>query len=151
MMLAEADDKAGKRDDAIQEYKLASDAKPDDFSAVAEIGILNQLEIKKADAEAAYRKALTLKAPAPEAQAQVQANLAFLLAQDNNTDEAVSLLTQATQADPKNAQYESDLGEVYEKQGKKDLALAAYQQALTLNKAQPEARAGLARLTAPKK
>ena len=128
MMLAEAYDRADRKDDAMQEYQLASAAKPDDFSAAAEIGILNQLENKKAEAEAAYRKALTLKAGTPEAQAQIQADLAFLLAQDNNTDEALSLLTQATQGDPKNAQYESDLGQVYEKQGKKDLALAAYQE-----------------------
>ncbi len=91
-----------------------------------------------------------MKAATPEAQAQVQADLAYLLAQDNNTDEAVTLLTQATQGDPKNAQYQSDLGQVYEKQGKKDLALAAYQKALTLDATQPEAKTGVARLS-PKK
>ncbi len=146
MVLAEVYGHAGKTDLAISEYKLASLLKPDDFGAAANLGVLSQNAGKKADAVAAYRQALTLKAPAPEALAQVQASLAGLLAQDNAADEAVTLLTQATQNDPKSAQYASDLGQVYEKQKKKDLAVAAYQKALTLDAHQPEARQGLARL-----
>ena len=149
MVLAEAYGKAGKTGDAIQEYKLASAAKPDDFGAVADMGVLSQNEGKKPEAIAAYRQALTLKAASPEALAQVQGSLAGLLAQDataDHTTEAVTLLTQAAQNDPKNVQYVSDLGQVYEKQGKTDLATAAYQKALTLDAHQSEATQGLARL-----
>lgn len=146
MVLAEAYSHTGKTDLAIAEYRLASVIKPDDFGAAANLGVLSQNVGKKADAVAAYRQALTLKAPVPEALAQVQDSLADLLAQDGGADEAVTLLTRATQNDPKNAQYAGDLGQVYEKQGKKDLAAAAYQKALTLDAHQPEAARGLARL-----
>ncbi len=145
MVLAEIDAKAGKTDAAIQEYTLASAAKPADFSAAANLGVLNQNAGKKAGAVAAYRKALTLKAVTPQAQAQVQASLAGLLAPDS-PEEAATLLTQAAQNDPNNALYESVLGQVYEKQGKKDQAVAAYGKALTLDAHQPEATQGLARL-----
>jgi len=146
MVLAEAYGHAGKTEAALAEYRLASAVKPDDFGAVANLGVLSQNASKKTDAVAAYRKALTLKAPTPEALAQVQDSLAGLLAQDGGADEAVTLLAQATQNDPKNAQYAGDLGQVYEKQGKKDMAVTAYQKALTLDAHQPEALHGLARL-----
>ena len=145
MVLAEAYGHTGKTEAAIAEYRLASVAKPDDFGAAANLGILSQNTGGKADAVAAYRRALTLKSPTPEALAQVQDSLAGLLAPDA-PDEAVTLLTQATRNDPKNAQYAGDLGQVYEKQGKKDLAVTAYQTALTLDAHQPEATQGLARL-----
>jgi len=146
MVLAEAYGHAGKTDEAIAEYKAASQAKPDDFGAAANLGVLSQNAGKKADAVASYRRALTLKAPTPEAMAQVQDTLAGLLAQDGGADEAVTLLVQATQGDPKNAQYLGELGQVYEKQGKMDQAAAAYQKAVALDAHQPEAVAGLARL-----
>ena len=146
MVLAEAYGHAGKTAQAITEYKMASVVKPDDFGAAANLGVLSQNAGSKAEAVAAYRRALTLKAPVPEAMAQVQDSLGEMLAQEGNADEAVTLLMQAAQGDPKNAQYAGDLGQVYEKQGKKDLAVAAYQKALALDAHQPEARQGLARL-----
>ena len=146
MVLAEAYGHAGKTAEAIAEYKQASVIKPDDFGAAANLGVVSQNAGQKADAVAAYRKALTLKAPSPEAMGQVQDSLAGMLAQDGNTDEAVTLLTQATQSDPKNAQYLGELGLVYEKQGKKDLAVATYQKAVALDAHQPEAVQGLVRL-----
>ena len=146
MVLAEVYGHAGKTDEAIAEYKAASQIKPDDFGAAANLGVLSQNAGKKADALAAYRRALTLKAPTPEAMAQLQDTLAGLLAQDGGTDEAVTLLVQATQGDPRNAQYLGELGQVYEKQGKMDLAAAAYRKAVALDAHQPESVAGLARL-----
>jgi len=146
MVLAEAFAHAGKTDAAIAEYALASTVKPDDFGATANRGVLNQNAGRKAEAEAAYRQALTLKAPTPEALAHVQADLAGLLAQDGRADEAVALLTQAGQNAPKNARYAGRLGQVYEKQGKKELAIAAYQKALMLDAHQQESVQGLARL-----
>ena len=148
MVLAEVYEHTGKNDAAIAEYKAASQINPQDFGAAANLGVLSQNSGKKADAEAAYRHALTLKAPTPEAAAQVQDTLGELLAQEGGADEAVTMLTQATQTDPKNAQYEGDLGQVYEKQGKTDLAAAAYQKAVALDPHQPESVAGLARLRA---
>ena len=146
MVLAEAFAHAGKTDAAIAEYALASRVRPDDFGASANQGVLNQNAGRKAEAEAAYRQALTLKAPTPEALAHVQADLAGLLNRDGHADEAVTLLTQAAQNAPKNARYAGDLGQIYEKQGKKELAIAAYQKALMLDAHQQESMQGLARL-----
>lgn len=146
MVLAEIAAHAGKTDDAIQQYALASAAKPGDFGAAANLGVLNQNAGRKPAAIAAYRQALALKTKSPLAVAQVQASLAGLLATDS-PDEAVALLTQATQGAPQNARIEASLGQLYENQGKKDLAAAAYQKALALDARQPEATRGLARLT----
>lgn len=146
MVLAEAYSHTGKTDLAIAEYKLAAAIKPNDFGAAANLGVLSQNVGKKTDAIATYRKALTLKAPTPEAMAQVQDSLAGLLAQGGSADEAVMLLTQAMQNNPKNAQYVGELGQIYESQGKKTLAVTTYQKALTLDAHQPEATQGLTRL-----
>lgn len=145
MVLAEIAAHAGKTDDAIQQYKLASAARPGNFGAAANLGVLNQNAGRKADAVAAYRQALTLKTKSPLAVAQVQASLAGLIAKDS-PDEAVTLLTQATQGAPQSARIAASLGQLYENQGKPDLAAAAYQKAVALDPHQPESVAGLARL-----
>ena len=148
--LASAYDKAGKGDDALAEYKLGSAANPSNFGAAASLGYAYERANKKPEAEAAYRAALALKGTSAEEQAQIQDALGQMLAEGDGADEAVTLLTQATQAVPTNAGYQSDLGQVYEKQGKKDLALAAYARALALDPHQLMAKAGTARLTAKK-
>lgn len=153
MILAEIYGSQGKNDLAVAQYKLAVAAKPTDFGAAANLGVVTQNSGAKADAILAYKRALTLAAPTPEAKAQVEDSLADLLAEagaGTDAGEAVTLLQGAIQDDPKNAQYQSDLGQVYEKQGKKDDAAAAYTKAIALDPKQFEAKSGLARLT-PKK
>ncbi len=146
MSLGEVYATAGKTDDAIAEYKAASDLKPEDFGAAANLGILTQKEGKTADAEAAYRRAVGDKAPTPQALAPVQSNLAMLLVADGKLEDAAPLLTQATQNDATNAHYEENLGLVYEKQSKTDLALAAYGKALEIDPALTDAKESIARL-----
>lgn len=147
--LAEAASAAKQNSDAIEYYTQATQANPADFGAEANLGILEQNSGRKADAEAAYRQALTLKSDDPKSVAGIQENLAGLLRLDGKLDEAATLLTQAASADPTNVSVQDNLGAIYEKQGKKDLALAAYKQALTLKPGNGVATDGIARLSKP--
>lgn len=144
--LAEAASAAKQNDEAIKDYTLAAQAKPDDFVTQYNLGVLEQNSGKKADAEATYRKALTLKTDDAKALAGVRSNLSLLLIDDGKLDEAASLLAQAAQGDPTNAEYENNLGQVYEKLNKKDLAIAAYTKAVQLDPHQAGAKASLAQL-----
>lgn len=144
--LAEAAAAAKQNDEAMKDYALAAQAKPDDFPTQYNLGVLEQNAGKKTEAEAAYRQALTLKTDDPKAVAGVRSNLALLLIDDGKLDEAASQLAQAAQGDPKNAEYENNLGQVYEKLNKKDLAIAAYTKAVQLDPNQAGAKASLSQL-----
>lgn len=91
--LAEAASAAKQNDEAIKNYALAGQANPTDFVTFANLGVLEQNSGKKADAEAAYRQAVTLKAGAPKALAAIQSNLALLLTGDGKIDDAARLTT----------------------------------------------------------
>ncbi len=144
--LAEAASAAKQNDEAMKDYALAAQAKPGDFVTQYNLGVLEQNSGKKAEAEAAYRQALTLKTDDTKALAGVRSNLSLLLIDDGKLDEAAALLAQAAQGDPKNAEYENNLGQVYEKLNKKDLAIAAYTKAVQLDPGQAGAKASLAQL-----
>ena len=147
--LAEAATTAKQPTDAIGYYKQAVQAKPDDFGTVYNLGVLEQNAGEKADAEASYRQALTLKASDPQSYADAQENLAGLLRTDGSLDEAATLLTQAAQVDTHNAAIQVQLGAIYQKQGKKDLALAAYNKALAINPNSAVAKDGVAQTSKP--
>ncbi len=147
--LAEAASTAKNTADAANYYTLAGQANPTDFNTQANLGILEQNAGKKADAEAAYRKAAALKADNPKSMAAVQSNLAMLLTSEGKLDDAATFLVAANQSDPSSVSIQDNLGAVYEKQGKKDLALAAYKKALTINPDNGVAKDGVARLGKP--
>lgn len=147
--LAEAATAAQQNSDAIVYYTQAAQAKPDDFGTEYNLGVLEQNAGKPAAAEAAYRQALPLKAPDPKSSAALRENLAWLLKSGGKLEEAATLLTQAAQSDPTSVSVQDNLGAVYEKQGKKGLALAAYHQALTLSSGDAVAQDGVARLSKP--
>ena len=144
--LAEAARSAKQNDDEVKYLALAAQAQPDDFVTEYNLGVLEQNAGKKAEAEAAYRKALASKTDDTKAMAGVQSNLALLLIDDGKLDEAADLLTKATQGDPTNAEYENNLGQVDEKLNKKDLAIAAYAKAVQLDPSLTGAKASLTRL-----
>lgn len=145
--LAEAAATAKNTDGALKEFNLAAQAKPDNFNAWANIGILNQNTGKAADAEAAYRKAIALTPPDPKALASVQSNLALLLLPGGKTDEAQTLLAQAIKNDPSNARYSYNQGLAYEKQNKIANAIASYKQALTVDPNLTDAKQNLTRIS----
>lgn len=146
LALAEAAVAAKQTDEAIKDYTLAGQADPKDFVTQYNLGVLEQNAGKKAEAETAYRKALTLKTDDAKALAGVRSNLALLLIDSGKMDEAAALLAQATQGDPTNAEYENNLGQVYEKLNKKDLAIAAYTKAVQLDPSLVGAKASLTEL-----
>lgn len=145
--LAEAAATAKNTDGALKEFNLAAQAKPDNFNAWANIGILNQNTGKAADAEAAYRKAIALTPPDPKALASVQSNLALLLLPEGKTDEAQTLLAQAIKNDPTNARYSYNQGLAYEKQNKTADAIASYKQALVVDPNMTDAKQNLVRIS----
>ena len=147
LSLAEAASAAKQTADAVQYYTLAGQAKPDDFNTQANIGVVQQNAGNKAEAEAAYRKALTLKADSPKSRASIEANLGVLLISEGKLDDAATALADAAQVDPTNVSILNNLGVVYEKQGKKDLALAAYNKALAAYPNNGLAKNGIARLS----
>ena len=113
----------------------------------ANLGVLEQDSGKTADAEAAYRQAVTLKAGAPKALAVIQSNLALLLTSDGKIDDAAAFLVKAAANDPANALFQNNLGQVYEKQGKKDLVIAAYAKAVSLDPSLSGAKDSATRLS----
>ena len=147
MALAEAYNKAKQPADAISEYKLAAQAKPTDFMAAVNLAISEDNAGRKADAQADYRKAVALPGADIKALAAARSNLGLLLLGDGKTDEAVGLLMQAAQGDAANAHFQNNLGIAYEKQGKPDLAVAAYKKAVDLDPNFADAKTALARLS----
>lgn len=145
--LAEAASNAKNTADAANYMTLAGQANPADFNTQANLGILQQNAGNKAEAEAAYRKAVVLKADNPKSMGAIQSNLAMLLTGEGKLDEAATFFSEATQSDPSSVSIQDNLGAVYEKQSKKDLALAAYKKALTINPNNGLAKEGVARLS----
>ncbi len=144
--LAEAAATAKNTGGALKEFTLAAQVRPNDFNAWANIGILKQNTGKAADAEAAYRKAIALKASDPKALASVQSNLALLLPA-GKADEAQVLLAEAIRNDPTNARYPYNEGLAYEKQNKTADAIVSYKKALVLDPTLIDAKQNLARIS----
>ena len=135
-----------KEADALAEFQSASDAKPDDFGAAANLGTLSQKAGNKPQAEAAYRRALATPALEPRIAAPIQSNLALMLVAEGKLEEAATLMKLATQGDPTSGPLQENLGLVLERQNKTGPAIAAYQKALALDPALAEAKESLARL-----
>ena len=146
MSLGNAYAASGKDADALAEFQSASDAKPEDFGAAANLGTLSQKAGHKPQAEAAYRRALAAPALEPRIAAPIQSNLALMLVAEGKLEEAATLLSLATQGDPTSAPLQENLGLVLERQNKTDQAVAAYQKALQLDPTLPTAKESLARL-----
>ena len=146
MSLGNAYAASGKDAEALAEFQSASDAKPDDFGAAANLGTLSQKAGKKPQAESAYRRALAAPALEPRVAAPVQSNLALMLAAEDKLEEAAALITLATRGDPSSAPLQQNLGIILERQSKTDLAIAAYQKALLLDPTLTSVKESLARL-----
>ena len=148
---------AGDPNRAILEFKAASQLQPDVPKASYNEGILEQQRGLNADAEASFRAAnaaadkLDAKDPAAvKTQAQIEAALGMLLADEGRAadlPEAASLLSQAVAKMPQDAQAApiyARLGDVYAKQNDHDKANDARVQALALNPADANTRLALA-------
>ena len=73
----------------------------------------------------------------------------MLLTAEGKLDDAGLLLVQAASVNPKSAAIQGKLGDLYERQGKKAQALAAYRAALALSPDSVLAKEGAARLSKP--
>jgi len=99
--MGEAYDLAGRNDDAINAYKQAVTAKPDNAGYYNNLGNLLARTGKIDDAKAAYTKSAELD---PSNAGLAWRNFGISLYQAGRMTEAIEPLQKATQIDPKNAQ-----------------------------------------------
>lgn len=102
-------------DQALTQFVAAAQARPTDALPVYDQAVLQTQAGRRPQAEAAYRKVIDLAPSDPKMLGDAQMALGLLLAQDGNAADAVPLLTQAAQADPKNPVPHQALGNLYAK------------------------------------
>jgi len=104
--------------------------------ALSVLGWLQQKDGRRLEAEASYRRALQFR---PNF-APVQNNLAMVLLTGNDQreiQEAISLGTAATKAEPKNPKYLDTLGQAQKRAGDLESALKTLERAITLDPKDP--------------
>ncbi len=128
--------------EAIDLYRKALAIKADDVGAItnyaaslSELGDLKNAEIQ-------YRRAIAL-APAKD---DAYCGLGVLLFQEGNPLGATIQFMKAQRADPLDSTPYYDLGSVYQKLGKLDVAASFYKKVLDLRPGDPDATAALRRL-----
>ena len=100
-------------DQAIAQFALAAQLRPTEVAPVFNQAVLQTQLGNHPQAEASYRKVIDLAPSDAQSLADAKINLGLLLAQDGNAAEAVPLLTQAAEADPKNPAPHLALGNLY--------------------------------------
>ena len=118
-----------KTDKAIEFAQEIVDIDPDDFIAWAKLGSLDLGSKKNAEAEAAFRKALAIRADYTPA----LLNLGILRALDKKFPEAIEIFNQAVTSDPTSASAYRLLGEAYLQNRQGSLGLAALDKALEID------------------
>ncbi len=122
-----------KFDQAIAAFEEVLKRDPQNVKAEANLGLcfegLNQME----PAIAAYQKAIEWDKDSLEHNAQPYLNLGILLGKSNRSQEAIPLLSRATEIDPKSSQIRYELGKAYFDLGLLQDAQAATLEAISLN------------------
>lgn len=113
----------------IEAQKRLTTEHPEDAAAWNDLGNLEVLASRPADAEAAYRKAVELD-PGRESSLF---NLGLLLQQRGEAKEAEKLYRQVLKVDPDNAWAHYQIGAIRERRGDKSAAIEAYAEAFALN------------------
>ena len=131
-------------DKAINAYNKALSANDNDAVTHYYLGLLYEGQQGKdnlALAEKNYRRAVEINPGLVNAYYR----LAIVLRQEgSNPDEALTLAQNAIKLDPRNAEAQAALGDIYRSRGEFDKALPTYNTALTLRKDYPEALFGRA-------
>jgi tetratricopeptide (TPR) repeat protein len=118
----------GRIDEAAAQYQAVLAKRPS-AQIYTLVGILEDSRGRRAEAEAAYRNALSLNPATPIA----ANNLAWLLTETNgNLDEALNLATSAVSKSPNTAGFYDTLGWVYLKKGLSRPAAEQFRKAVAL-------------------
>jgi Flp pilus assembly protein TadD len=125
--------KAGDLDGAKAAFQAATQKNPKQADAFHYLGLVEDQQGHKAEAEKAYRRALELD-PSLEESAT---NLAAILIEAGKNDDAANLMRKAIAKDPKSAALEVNLGMALSGKGDVDGANKAFEEAIRLEPNQP--------------
>ncbi len=142
--LGTALEQGGRHAEAARAFERAAALAPKDGRAPLYAGLLYHQTGNDAKAVPLLQKALALGVPQKfnAYTALAEANVTA-----NKTEEAIQSYGLAAQTDPKNALSQYNLGALYERQGRNDLARAAYKKAVALDPKMTDAGDNLARLS----
>jgi tetratricopeptide (TPR) repeat protein len=126
--LAAACKRLDKLQDALDQYRLAIQADPDNLTANSNLGNLYTRSGNPAEAIACYRRALRVT---PD-DAGLHSNLGAALALSGNLAEAIREYRQSIALDPKQPDVHINLGDALVADGQTDEALAPYREAAGL-------------------
>ena len=126
--LAEFYSKAGRPDEAIEQYWKTLEAKPDHVEAYCNLGILLTQAGQFTEAIDCYKKALKIK---PD-YAKANNNIGILLAKTGRIDEAIDFYRKALEIDPNNIKIQFNLGNIFFQAGQTAEAISQYQKALEI-------------------
>ncbi len=99
--------------ESLESFKKALELMPKSVKAANNLGLAYEGLNRPDEAILAYRKAIAMQENAPEVSEQPLLNLGTLLSDQNDFDEALSLLMQAESMAPKDAKVHGALGKLY--------------------------------------
>jgi tetratricopeptide (TPR) repeat protein len=126
--LAEFYSKAGRTDEAIEQYWKTLEAKPDHVEAYCNLGIILTQAGQFVEAIDCYKKALKIK---PD-YAKANNNIGILLAKTGHIEEAIEFYRKALEIDPNNIKIHFNLGNSFFQAGQTAEAISQYQKALEI-------------------
>ena len=117
---------------ALESFQRSLQLNPASVKAENNLGLTLEGLNRVDEAVAAYRKALAMQATSPHPSEQPMLNLATVLIDRNQLDEAQSLLQQATQIAPNDWKILAQLGRLYTEKGELDAARHALERAVAI-------------------
>jgi protein O-mannosyl-transferase len=142
--LGNALSQTGRVDEAISQYQMALQIRPDYADARASIGLSLFKEGKPDEAIRQFRKALQIQ---PD-HVNAHNGLGIALFQEGSVDEAIIHFQKALQSKPDNVNARNNLGIALAEKGRTAEAIAQYQRALQIQPVNPETQNNLAWLLA---
>jgi len=131
LLYADALEKVGRKDEALDEYRSLLSFQLDTKAKINVRLAIGSILIENGDrkgAEEAYEEALRLD----DKQAEVLNNLAWLYAQDGKLKEARASVEKALKLEPASPEYMDTLGIIFTKEGKRAEAINLFSQALSI-------------------
>jgi tetratricopeptide (TPR) repeat protein len=117
---------------ALEAFERSLELDPASVKAQNNLGLALEGLNRTDDAIAAYRKALALQAASPHPSEQPMLNLATVLIDRNQLDEASPLLLQAAQIAPRDAKILAQLGRLYTEKGDLNAAREVLERAVEI-------------------
>jgi tetratricopeptide (TPR) repeat protein len=117
---------------ALEAFERSLELDPASVKAQNNLGLALEGLNRTDDAIAAFRKALAMQAASPHPSEQPMLNLATVLIDRNQLDEALPLLQQAAQIAPRDAKILAQLGRLYTEKGDLNAAREVLERAVAI-------------------